>query len=92
MRATNPRWRTADILKIKIEKSLHHGNALTDHYEILARHAFCPNELCCVRPYTMLTTLHNVIEQNWLQFLFVVKAIALKHQMSKFYLNIFFRL
>ena len=42
--------------------------------------------------YTTLSILPNktayIIEQNWNQFLLVVKATALKQQLSKFYAQI----
>jgi len=36
----------------------------------------------------MSDIIHVLHKQNWLQFLFVVKATAKKQQISKFYLQI----
>jgi len=58
-RTTNPRWRTATILK-KIEKShIFAATVRIDHQEISHGDAYYPNEVSHAGPYTALTILHS---------------------------------
>jgi len=74
---------------LKTVKLQYLRNGLTDRHKIWQSDANCPGELHYPGRYTALTILRNKtaknIKQNWLQFLLVVKAAGLKHQISKFY-------
>jgi len=76
--------------KFAISKGSHYTLRILPHYlvKILDTRNCCLREISETISHEKLKLsckIFKLYKQNWLQFLFVVKGIALKQQISKFY-------